>query len=91
MFAECKQAITKLVGNADPLYDEINVCSNGVNPNNESVCSGDSGGPLVQNDKLIGIVSWAIIPCGSKGAPSVYTNVAYFVDWIEDTIKANSH
>ncbi|XP_024867114.1 thrombin-like enzyme bhalternin, partial [Temnothorax curvispinosus] len=61
-----------------PLYDEI------------SACSGDSGGPLVsyngQKPVLTGIVSWGIIPCGTPGAPSVYTRVSKFNDWIAQKI-----
>lgn len=53
--------------------------------------SGDSGGPLVKYTEggveQCGIVSWGIVPCGSAGAPSVYTGVSHFVDWIEETMK----
>lgn len=57
-----------------------------------SACSGDSGGPLELNNQLIGIVSWGYIPCGSVGAPSVYTRVSAFIDWINSiryTYKAD--
>lgn len=32
---------------------------------------------------LLGIVSWGASPCGQKGAPTVYTNVAPFVNFIK--------
>ncbi|KAI8115793.1 Trypsin eta [Lucilia cuprina] len=44
-------------------------------------CSGDSGGPLVCNNKLVGIVSFGL-GCAIPGYPGVYTNVAYYYDWI---------
>lgn len=61
-----------------------------------SVCplQGDSGGPLAQvneNDEpvIVGIVSWGMYPCGSVGAPSVYTRVSSFVDWINKKMSEN--
>ena len=58
-------------------------------------CGGDSGGPLVIKKRRglstysvqIGIVSWGLPECGTAGAPGVYTNVGYFMNWILDNIK----
>ncbi|KAJ0180667.1 hypothetical protein K1T71_004071 [Dendrolimus kikuchii] len=36
---------------------------------------------------VIGVVSWGISPCGYKGAPSVYTNVSYYMDFIQKYIN----
>ena len=51
-------------------------------------CQGDSGGPLVVIVKntftLAGITSWGY-GCGIRGSPGVYTNVAKYIDWIEQT------
>lgn len=57
-----------------------------------SACSGDSGGPLVKyqngSNVQIGIVSYGIVPCGRKYAPtSVYTRVADFVIFIKEHIE----
>lgn len=53
-----------------------------------SACNGDSGGPLTtMDDKLIGIVSVGSSTCLSLKRPNVYTNVAYFHDWIQKTIN----
>lgn len=58
-------------------------------------CSGDSGGPLQAaayiNDETRyvqqGVVSFGPRFCGLDDFPGVYTKVAYYMDWILDTIK----
>lgn len=35
---------------------------------------------------VIGIVSWGVSPCGEKGAPTVYTNVSTYIDFINYNI-----
>ena len=51
---------------------------------------GDSGGPAVQFideiPTLVGIVSWGK-GCARAGKPGVYTETAFFVPWILDTIR----
>jgi len=45
-------------------------------------CGEDAGGPLVDpNNTFIGIVSWNF-GCSLAGYPSVYTQVSYYIDWI---------
>jgi len=63
------------------------VCAIGAEEDGPSgACNGDSGGPLVHlaigapDYCLAGIVSFGRQPCGN--APSVYTSVPSFLDWI---------
>jgi len=61
-------------------------------------CNGDSGGPLFAHDRSvpsidgypwvqIGVVSHGTDPCGA-GLPGVYTNISYYMDWINDHLEA---
>lgn len=70
------------------------MCAGGKNGMDS--CLGDSGGPLqsvtLYNEKdarfvQFGIVSFGLKICGTEGYPGVYTRVAYFTDWILNTIK----
>ncbi|XP_021921589.1 trypsin-4-like [Zootermopsis nevadensis] len=59
-----------------------NICA-GVPGGGKGHCSGDSGGPLIANNYQVGIVSWSVKPCTQPPYPGVYTEVAYYVDWIK--------
>ncbi|XP_017114463.1 serine protease easter [Drosophila elegans] len=61
-------------------------------------CSGDSGGPLTVEANtprgnryvyLAGVVSFGRDHCGTALFSGVYTRVSSYMDWIEDTIRAN--
>ncbi|XP_072744228.1 transmembrane protease serine 9-like [Anoplolepis gracilipes] len=83
----CDDSVERLTGSS-PVH-ETNVCT-GPLDGGISACSGDSGGPLVSSNgqKLVltGIVSWGIILCGTRGAPSVYTGVSHYNEWIQQII-----
>uniref|UniRef100_A0A0N7ZB48 Peptidase S1 domain-containing protein n=1 Tax=Scylla olivacea TaxID=85551 RepID=A0A0N7ZB48_SCYOL len=56
-------------------------------------CYGDSGGPIMQAKAgtgqytLLGVVSFGKQICGIPGTPAVYTNVAYYREWIVGHLK----
>lgn len=55
-------------------------------------CSGDSGGPLfVNGNQQVGIVSYGFSQsCSSEVAPSVFTRVSSYKNWISDTLAGIS-
>ena len=77
-----------------PLTDN-QLCAGGTL--GEDACKGDSGGPLMSVEQhpqrrsaqyfQFGIVSFGAIPCGARNAPSVYTRVSKYLDWILDHIE----
>ncbi|XP_061388400.1 polyserase-2-like, partial [Musca vetustissima] len=52
-------------------------------------CQGDSGGPLVCNNRQAGITSWGS-GCALPLKPGVYTDVAFYKDWILQKIAENN-
>lgn len=59
-----------------------------ISPKGKGVCNGDSGGPLINDEgKVVGVVSY-LVPC-AQGYPDVYTSIAYFRDWILNTVAQN--
>lgn len=50
-------------------------------------CNGDVGGPGIVNGLLAGIVSFGSPVCGTPDAPTVFTTLGYYTDWIEDIME----
>jgi secreted trypsin-like serine protease len=57
------------------------LCVGSATSEQQDSCQGDSGGPLTRQRILVGLVSTGA-GCGRKGVPALYTNVAYYADWI---------
>ncbi|KAK3925402.1 Trypsin-1 [Frankliniella fusca] len=93
-FENCYNFIESMSqGGENPLRD-TNVCVGYLNIGGQGACSGDSGGPLIQMEGdvavVIGATSWGFFPCQEKPAPSVYTRVSAYVDWINGKMSANN-
>ncbi|KAK0162535.1 hypothetical protein PV327_006306 [Microctonus hyperodae] len=87
----CFEAFNSATDNFE-LFD-TQVCTGPIG-GSIAACSGDSGGPLVQfnadnKPEQVGIVSWGSYPCGASGAPSVYTRVSSYVDWIQTKLQSS--
>nr|KAF6485421.1 hypothetical protein HJG63_010632 [Rousettus aegyptiacus] len=72
-------------GKTSPVHEEM-LCA-GDFLTGKAICRGDSGGPLVcdllSSWVLVGLASWGL-DCRHPIYPSVFTNVTYFADWIND-------
>ncbi|XP_078492260.1 uncharacterized protein LOC100183060 isoform X2 [Ciona intestinalis] len=69
------------------------ICAGYPSTGGIGICHGDSGGPLLceANDNkwyLAGVVSWSI-GCAERKKPDVFTNVQYFMDWINQHANLN--
>ncbi|CAG4953649.1 unnamed protein product [Parnassius apollo] len=86
---ECQAAY-----NGSPQIHQRQLCAGGVQDRDS--CGGDSGGPLMYPGRTPvgvryvqrGIVSYGSKRCGVGGFPGVYTNVAYYMDWILDNMHS---
>ncbi|CAH1154395.1 unnamed protein product [Phaedon cochleariae] len=87
---ECMALIeAKLHGQRNPYDVNSNVCTG--NPvSHRGICSGDSGGPVVGEGVVVGLASYSFIPCGQAAAPSVFTRVSNFIDWIHDHMNSTN-
>ncbi|CAH0697303.1 unnamed protein product [Spodoptera exigua] len=84
---ECQTAYDTGINRSRVLW-KGQLCAGGKNGTDS--CKGDSGGPLMyENNKffeLVGVVSFGKNPCGTQGAPGVYSNIYEYKDWINSVI-----
>ncbi|XP_050356082.1 uncharacterized protein LOC126777173 [Nymphalis io] len=50
-------------------------------------CNRDVGGPGILYGKLLGVISFGSPVCGMPDAPTVFTKLGYYSDWIEDIME----
>ncbi|PZC79293.1 hypothetical protein B5X24_HaOG200424 [Helicoverpa armigera] len=50
-------------------------------------CNRDVGGPGVAHGVLVGVVSFGSPNCGAPDAPTVFTKLGYYTDWIESILE----
>lgn len=65
---------------------EGHVCAGYVPDGGRVPCAGDEGGPLVVQGRLAGVVSY-IRKCFFTSYPVLYTDVAYYNEWISRRIQ----
>lgn len=58
------------------------ICAAYYGTGGKDSCQGDSGGPLAVMGRLAGVVSWGN-GCATADYPGVYTEVAFYRDWIK--------
>lgn len=73
-----------------PTNNENNEIDNSIN---ESEAEASSKVEEIKGNEtkipiLVGVVSWGISPCGEKGAPTVYTNVSQYMDFINSYVHS---
>ncbi|KAJ8921899.1 hypothetical protein NQ315_008532 [Exocentrus adspersus] len=79
------------------VIDDLQICAGGVKE--QDTCQGDSGGPLqVLSARSSSIIVYDIVavtsigkPCGLTKAPSLYTRVYSYLEWIEDIVWPSSY
>ncbi|XP_046998469.1 kallikrein-14-like [Schistocerca americana] len=66
----------------DGALNPTNLCA-GAPEGGRGQCTGDSGGPLlVPGGVQVGVVSWSLKPCASRGLPAAFADVSLYVEWI---------
>ncbi|XP_072948392.1 uncharacterized protein [Epargyreus clarus] len=66
----------------DKFVTETNFCA-GTMTTGEGACDHDAGGPAILAGRLVGIISFGPTVCGYPNAPTVFTLVGAYADWIE--------
>ncbi|KAJ8710934.1 hypothetical protein PYW08_009449 [Mythimna loreyi] len=49
----------------------------------EGACDHDAGGPAILSGRLVGVISFGPSICGFANAPTVFTKIGFYSDWIE--------
>ncbi|KAM4878047.1 putative serine protease 47 isoform 2-T2 [Thomomys bottae] len=82
----CNTLYGQIPGKVKGYVHEEMLCAGSISTG-RAICQGDSGGPLVCFHShvwvLVGLASWGL-ECQHPVHPSVFTRVAYFVEWISE-------
>ncbi|CAL8143064.1 unnamed protein product [Orchesella dallaii] len=81
----CQEAYAEL---GDEIFESF-LCAGYLGEGGRDACQGDSGGPArsMDGDYLAGVVSWGE-GCADPNYPGIYTETAFYVDWINENVAA---
>lgn len=69
-------------------FQKGEICGVAAKKKTQSACGGDSGGPLVVDGKVAGIVIFGDKEvCSTRKYPNVFTEIAHFRKWIDETVS----
>uniref|UniRef100_A0A2A4J7T9 Peptidase S1 domain-containing protein n=1 Tax=Heliothis virescens TaxID=7102 RepID=A0A2A4J7T9_HELVI len=71
----------------DKFITETMFCA-GTLTTGEGACDHDAGGPAILAGRLVGIISFGPAVCGFADAPTVFTLVGAYNDWIESVSES---
>ncbi|XP_048001039.1 uncharacterized protein LOC125237854 isoform X2 [Leguminivora glycinivorella] len=80
---ECKYIYTK------EYVSESNFCAGFVD-RGEGACNHDGGGPALAGSLLTGVISFGSPYCGRVDAPTVFTRLGMYADWIDRVLDSVS-
>ena len=60
-------------------------CAGEFDEGGKDACQGDSGGPATYNGNVVGVTSWGY-GCAFPNYPGVYSDLAFYRDWIERNV-----
>ncbi|CAH1640525.1 unnamed protein product [Spodoptera littoralis] len=79
-YAECQEIYSR------EFVTRHNFCA-GFFSKGGGACNRDAGGPGVASGILVGVVSFGSPSCGAPDAPTVFTKLGYYNDWIEQVTE----
>ncbi|XP_053624089.1 uncharacterized protein LOC128683002 [Plodia interpunctella] len=79
---ECKEVYSRT-------YVKNNNFCAGFISQGSGACNRDIGGPGITRGVLAGVVSFGSPTCGTPDAPTVFTKLGYYKEWIEDIMQQN--
>ncbi|PZC79294.1 hypothetical protein B5X24_HaOG200425 [Helicoverpa armigera] len=71
----------------DKFITETMFCA-GTFTTGEGACDHDAGGPAILSGRLVGVISFGPAVCGYADAPTVFTLVGAYSDWIESVSES---